>query len=314
MLTGEHGGSDPARVILALLITAALLGPGAAAAKPGHGSGESKSHESKSHDSKGGDDEKAGSGTGQAEARDEARGDGDEAQRSADEARGGKEGEGHDQRRGEGGREDHGPSRGATTGRSDSRPAGPVAVAPDAASQPPAAPPATPTVAAPAQTPSVAAPSPPARRPITLFRAFAATEARSVLAATLEGDPMDAPPLLPFLELRERQAEPGPGRPAAAQVEPRAASDRAEQPSLPFSGFSLLALVVSGLAAITSGRRLHEISAAPALAPRGTEPVLPEPALADPLVSARSRHSYRTTIALGAAAFAVTALAVSRAR
>jgi hypothetical protein len=353
--------------MLALLIAAALLGPAAAAAKPGHGdrggdakaerdtngpgdagkNGEAKGHEPKGQGSRGPEDKPAASGHGQgqagngqgesgnghAETKAEERGSGekpgasggDEPRRGgSDQPRGGSEsradsgnGGGPDRRRG-----DSNPSPGGNHGPSGNRPADPVPTpTPQAAAQPPAAAPTLPTAAAtpvtPAVTPAAAAPKPPKHEPNRLFRAFAATEPASVLAATLEGDPMDAPPLKPFLEL-EQQAAPT-GRAAAAEIDRRAAADPQKETSLPFSGFSLLALVLSGMAAITSGRRLHELSAEPAPAPRDPQPVMAEPLLGAPLPARRHRpprtqRPHRTAIAIGAAAFAVTALAVARAR
>ncbi len=55
-----------------------------------------------------------------------------------------------------------------------------------------------------------------------------------------------APPLVPFEEL-----EPSPDAQARVRREPERA------PSLPFSGLSVLALLLSGLAATSAGRRLQ---------------------------------------------------------
>ena len=315
--------------------------------------GEAKGHEPKGHGSRGAEDKpgasghgqgqggngQGGSGNGHAETKAEERGSGekpaasggDEPRRDgSDQPRGGSESRG-DSGNGGGpdrGRGDSNPSPGGNQGPSGNRPADP---APTPAPQPPATAPmpataptpptaATPPVT-PAVTPTAAAPKPPTREPNTLFRAFAATEPGSVLAARFEGDPMDSPPLQPFLELDQQQAEPGPGRPAAAQVGAQTTGDRDREPSLPFSGFSLLALVLSGMAAVTSGRRLHELTAEPAPSPRVAEPAPPEPLLPalPPAPSylyrpPRREQAHRTAIAIGAAAFAVTALAVARAR
>lgn len=87
-----------------------------------------------------------------------------------------------------------------------------------------------------------------------------------------------------------------------------------EEPSLPFSGFSVLALVLTGAAATSAGRRLHLATAPPA----GTEHVKPrvaEPprvaragaaALAQPRAAGGPRPLLLGIALLGVAALAAT--------
>jgi hypothetical protein len=62
---------------------------------------------------------------------------------------------------------------------------------------------------------------------------------------------IEAPRLVPLDEIR-------PGAEPETRVR---REERAAPPSLPFSGFSVLALLLSGLAATSAGRRLHAATA-----------------------------------------------------
>jgi hypothetical protein len=91
----------------------------------------------------------------------------------------------------------------------------------------------------------------PRRVPNALFRAFVTREpGASAQGSSLEG----APPLTPLEELIEQQANPGPGRPVAAELGPRR---RAEREPLPFSGFEVVALLLAGAAALAGGKGLR---------------------------------------------------------
>ena len=86
-----------------------------------------------------------------------------------------------------------------------------------------------------------------------------------------------------------------------ARVEARVQED--EEPSLPFSGFSVLALVLAGAAATAAGRRL-QLATAPAVSPVPPEPVKPPPAGQQPRAAAGPRPLYLGVALLGLAALA----------
>jgi hypothetical protein len=134
-----------------------------------------------------------------------------------------------------------------------------------------------------------------------------------MLAATNTATP---PMLLPLPELAESRG----GAPAdtkSAAIEPRESArgdERSDKPGLPFTGFSLLALALAGIASITAGRRLQSASA-----PRAFEPPDPEPVLAvapAPAVAASVRRPRREHTAIFAAAglVALAAFAAARSR
>ncbi|HEX8648530.1 MAG TPA: hypothetical protein VF715_16675 [Thermoleophilaceae bacterium] len=121
--------------------------------------------------------------------------------------------------------------------------------------------------------------------------------------------------LVPFEDLRPRSEPPGAGaadRREDAQVE----RDARDRPSLPFSGFSLLALVLSGVAATSAGRRLQVATDGPADAAADPDAASPLRApTAEPARAQAPAHATnRRPLLLAAGLLAVAALATARAR
>jgi hypothetical protein len=153
-----------------------------------------------------------------------------------------------------------------------------------------------------------------------------------VLAATNTGTP---PMLLPLPQLSQSAGGPG-AYPRSAPAEGGRTArverlQRSDSPSLPFSGFSVLALVLAGIASITAGRRLSEAVAVAdgatdepgAAARRAAEPLVAEPLRrqADPLrlqaerqAAGPARSHNRAPLYVGAALFAVAAVTAARSR
>jgi hypothetical protein len=140
------------------------------------------------------------------------------------------------------------------------------------------------------------------------------------MATTNTGTP---PMLLPLPRLAERAGGPR-GATRSAPVEDAGAGRRSgaersdpDSPSLPFSGFSLLALVLAGVGSIAAGRRLEEAiaAAAPEPAAAQSEPAAP-PAPAGALTPTHpvQPRASRAPIYAAAALFAVAAVAASRSR
>ena len=125
-----------------------------------------------------------------------------------------------------------------------------------------------------------------------------------VLAATTTDS---APLLIPLPELTDRAGSAATRSAPVERVE-RRDGGRAErdEPSLPFTGFSLLALALSGIASITAGRRLGEAIAEVEAEP----PTTPELTVVEPVRQRRSR----APLYAGAAVVAFAAVAAARSR
>jgi hypothetical protein len=101
---------------------------------------------------------------------------------------------------------------------------------------------------------------------------------------------------MPLPELAERNG-------GLAEDAPARATGAREEPSLPFSGFSLFVLALSGAAAVTGGRRLHTAAESPA--PPPVTEVVPVP---------ERPHSsgHRAPLYVGAALLGIAVLVAAR--
>jgi hypothetical protein len=331
-VTDEHGSSDPARIALALLASAALIGPAAAVAKPAGdpAAAAAKPADRSAPEAKAERGRNAARGPRHHGPRAPAAADPSRAARGGDGAGGADRG-GHGSKgngSGRGNRGSGGAGRGAGSRGGGATPAGggprggagsrgggatPAGGAGGSSGPRPDGGRRFPDLAGPSPDPAGALP---AALPSALPNAGADTRPAgaapgSVLRATLRGEPLAAPPLTPIPQLTEQRAEPGPGRPAAAIVErPRPR----REPSLPFSGFSLLALVLSGAAAIATGRRLHELTApAPLPQPPPRAATVPDRPSTRWSGHAGGRES-RAAAYAGAALIGLAVLAVARGR
>jgi hypothetical protein len=288
-LTEEHGSSHPKRVRAAVLVAAALAAPACAAAAEGA---------------------KPATPPEQGKAEREERGaqpparDGGGATR---EDGGGKANAGG--RPGQPARDrPSGRERKPGSGRDSSR----AHPAPDRDAPPPRAPaaprPAPPAAPAPApgraSSRADARPAAPGELPARIVHHG------GLSAATLTGEPLlldrdpgESPTLMPLPELAERN-----GRADTPAPSPRGEAD--PKPSVPFTGFSVLALVLSALAALAGGTRLHAATAAGPPAPVELAPVL-APVLA-PAVATPPARRHRAPLYVGVALLGLAAVAAAR--
>jgi hypothetical protein len=209
----------------------------------------------------------------------------------------------------------------------EGRPAGtPRAGSPTPNSNPPSPPPpvaplaGSPAASAPvAASPGAPAPAPPAprvRHTLTHDLFGASASRRKTVVEIADADP---PPLLPLDELTGVAAPAGDSRAGgdlAPRVRPASSSITAVRasgdgnPTLPFTGLSLLTLVLAGMAATVGGRRLQLVVAD---IPPPTA-AAPTPALVEPAVAARAATAQppRSELYLGAAVMLCAAFAATR--
>jgi len=301
MLAGEQGSSHPKQVRTAVLVAAVLASPALVATaaagegdrgaevraadddKRGGGDGERRSGEQNGGGGNGGGD---GNGAKRGDDGDEKRGGHDDDERG--ETRHGDDRPPHEDD--EGGRSHDDDDEGGAGGQGGSGTNG-------GGDQVPAT--VTPPSGAPATAPSGA---------LNVTQVTRASEARATMDLA---DPATAPLLLPVPELADNaeadtRSASVPGRNSRAS----GSGSSEKEPSLPFTGFSLLALALSGLAAVTGGRRLQVATAA--------DPALPDPPSPEPIferalpVLAAAPDRRRRQVYVGVALVAVAALAASR--
>ena len=199
----------------------------------------------------------------------------------------------------------------AESPNTNANPASPAPPVAPLAGSPPASAPVASSPGAPAS-----APPPPRVRHTLTHDLFGASVSRKTVVEIADADP---PPLLPLDELTGVAAPGGDSRAGgdlAPRVRPASSSITAVQasgdgnPTLPFTGLSLLTLVLAGMAATIGGRRLQLVVAD---APQPTAAV-PAPALVEPAVAARATTAQppRSELYLGAAVMLFAAFAATR--